>query len=332
VNDNIFLPDWDRRPVSIALPTGWKLDGLVLGAGVQPLEVLITTAQKRPNVSELRAVWKTRLAGRATPLLVVTLHDGRAALCGPLGDQPPAFPDLDAPRVQRICQTALTEPDRHRATKFLLTVIPEIEANTPGLRNEGFFATHELEVGVPAQSDWPTARGRGEAVLGRSGEDLLQSLGFTIDAMPGPTSILRAADTRVAIAVLLDRAESPDVSNDRFSGLSPVSYALAKADNENLRFVVVAAGPVLRLYPAQTGVGTGRRGRTETYIELHLDLLTGEQAGYVWMLFSADSLRNGGSVDRILERSADYAADLGVRLRERIYDLNRAGNIGEQLM
>lgn len=108
MNDNIFLPDWDRRPVSIALPTGWKLDGLVLGAGVQPLEVLITTAHRRPIVSDLRTVWKTRLAGRATPLLLVTLHDGRAAICGPLGDQAPAFPDLDVSRVQRICHTALT--------------------------------------------------------------------------------------------------------------------------------------------------------------------------------------------------------------------------------
>ena len=36
-----------------------------------------------------------------------------------------------------------------------------------------------------------------------------------------------------------------------FPNTSPISYALAKAEAENLEYVVVLAGPVLRLYPAR---------------------------------------------------------------------------------
>jgi hypothetical protein len=315
-----FLADFEVRPIALQVPVGWQVAGLVLGAGAMPLEVVLLNARNRPSVSELRNVWKARLAGRATGLLVVVLHDGRAALCGPQGDQPPAFVDLEARRVEQLCRAALSEPDRHRALRFLLGAIPELEARTPGVRNEGLFATHELIDGVRARADWEKARPAASTAQPRRGEELLRALGFTIEAMPGPTSILRAGEKRAAVAVLLDRGESLELSSQRFSGLSPVSYALAKADAEGVRFVIALAGPVIRLYPVETGVGTGRRGRTETFVEVHLDLLTPDQVSYLWLLFSADSLLPGGAVDQILQSSQDYAADLGVRLRERIYD------------
>jgi len=102
--------------------------------------------------------------------------------------------------------------------------------------------------------------------------------------------------------------------------VSPVSYALAKADAENLSYVFVNHGSALRIYPAATGIGTGRRGRTETFIEVHLDLLPSDKAGYLWLLFSGKALSKGGTFEEILNRSADYAVDLGQRLRERIYN------------
>jgi len=55
---------------------------------------------------------------------------------------------------------------------------------------------------------------------------------------------------------------------------------LAKADSENLDYLIVSSGPALRLYSAKTGIGTSHRGRTETYVEIHLDLLADDQLGY----------------------------------------------------
>lgn len=252
-------------------------------------------------------------------MLLVVLYDGKAALCGPAGDHPPAFAGLDPGKVERICAAALSEPDRHAALRFLHSAVPEVETPLSGVRNEGLFATHELQSGVPRRADWADATHKGEECLGLRGQPLVQRLGFTLEPLPGPSYILRAAETKVAVAVFLERNESPEIPNTRFSNLSAVSYALAKADAENLDYVVVSTGPAIRLYPVRAGVGVGRRGRTETFVEIHLDLVSNEQAGYLWLLFSADALRRGGTIEEILDSSARYAVELGNRLRERVY-------------
>src|SRR5262249_27425288 len=102
-------------------------------------------------------------------------------------------------------------------------------------------------------------------------------------------------------------------------GLSPVSYAMAVADRENLPYVVVSQGSRLRLYPVKINVGVGRRGRTETYLEVHTGLLPDADAAYLWLLFSGEALAEGGSLDRLLEESKRFADELAERLRERVY-------------
>lgn len=49
---------------------------------------------------------------RATPLLLIVLYDGKAALCGARGEQRSVFTDLNADVVERICRTALDEAAR----------------------------------------------------------------------------------------------------------------------------------------------------------------------------------------------------------------------------
>jgi hypothetical protein len=155
----------------------------------------------------------------------------------------------------------------------------------------------------------------------RGDETLLRALGYTIEPADGATSILRAGPkgAKLAVAVLLRPGEAPDLEGDRFSGLSPVSYALHVADREHLPYVVVARGGQLRLYPVKMGVGVGRRGRTETYLEIHPGHLRDDQAAYLWLLFSGEALAEGGSLDRLLDESRRFAGDLARRLRERIY-------------
>ena len=256
-----FLRSRDLRPFTLSDPHGLKPLGLALGHGANALEVAVAEAASRPSLGSLRAIWKARLAGRASPLLFVVLFDGKAALCGPAGENPPAFADLHPGTVERICATALDEPDRHSAIRFLRSVLPQLEQGVPvpGLQNEGLFATHELQVDVPRREDWMAATEKSRAVLRQRGKDLIKGLGFAIEELPGAAYILRAADTKLAVAVLLDRNESPDAPNGRFANLSAVSYALAKADSENLDWVLIAAGPALRLYSARTAVGPGRR-------------------------------------------------------------------------
>jgi hypothetical protein len=83
---------------------------------------------------------------------------------------------------------------------------------------------------------------------------------------------------------------------------------------------MVVQGDRVRLYPVGLGIGVGRRGRTETWIELRTNLMRQDQAALLWLIFSADALKPGGTLEALLESSKRFAADLALRLRERIYD------------
>ncbi len=316
-----FLSDIELRPLEIGDGRGFRPIGLALGKGAQPLEVAVLATDQRPSLSDLRALWKTRLKGRATPLLLVALYDNRAAICGPTGEHPPAYTDLDRYRVERICRAALEEPDRHAALRRLNAAIPNLQVSLAGLRNEGLFATYELEHDVRRRPDWPEANSRARPLLRERGEALLRALGFSVEPLTaGRGSILRAADTRTALAIFLERDESPETPSPRFSDYSPITWALNVADRERLRYVIVCNGPQLRLYLTELGRGVGQRSRIETYVELDLDLIGTDEAGYLWLLFSAPALSPGGSVEKILEDSRRFAADLGDRLRKRVYE------------
>jgi integrase len=315
-----FLSEHDLRPLELGDGCPFRPLGLALGKGAQAVDVALLTADHKPSLTDLRELWRARHRSRATPLLVVVLYDERAAICGPAGDQPPAYTDLEPDLVERICRAALEEPDRHAALRRLHSVIPNVKAPLAGLRNEGLFATNVLEHDVRRRSDWPDANSRATPVLRERGGALLRALGFSVEPLTaGPGSILRAAGTRTALAIFLDQNESPETPSRRFSDHSPITWALNVADQERLRYVIVCNGAQVRLYLTELGRGVGQRARTETYVEIDLDFLKSAEAGYLWLLFSASALSAGGSVEEILEQSRSFAAELGDRLRDSVY-------------
>jgi hypothetical protein len=317
--DASFLDGIPLRKVAASPGVSFNSIGLALGQGESPLEVLIASGPSQPNPAALRSAWKGRNAGRAAPLLFVVLHDGRASLCGPAGEDPPAYINLDRGQVERICREALEQADRHAALRALRDVLPSLGSDIAGLRNEGFLATHELRAGTRRRTDWEDGCRKARGALPKRGRDLLRALGYGIEPYDRVTSILRSGERKVAVAVLLAREESPDLTGERFAGLSPISYALAVADREGLPWVVVQHGAKIRIHPARPGVGVGRRGRTETYLECHAGLLRDTEAAYLWLLCSAEALKPGGSLEQILDASARFAGDLAEGLRERVY-------------
>jgi hypothetical protein len=76
----------------------------------------------------------------------------------------------------------------------------------------------------------------------------------------------------------------------------------------------------VRLYSARSDTGVGRNGPAETFIEINLSLLGPDAAGYLPLLFGARALADDGTITEILRQSADFATELGSRLRERLYD------------
>ena len=315
-----FLSDLMSRPWSPDAKHGFRPAGLFVGKGASAIEVAVARSSGAPTRTALLESWKVRRGGRAAPVLLVVLHPGGAALCGASGEAPPVYPKIDPGQVERLCREVLDQPDRHAALRFLSQALPSLETALPGLNNEGLVALHELQHGSPRRPDWANAAKKAAGAFGKRDGELLNALGFQVERLDNLTSLLRSSDRRTALAVMLRESESPEAGTARFNSLSPVSYALAKADAENLPWVVLVQGNRLRLYSTAIDAGVGRRGRTETYIECQPSLLSNEHLPYLWLLYSAEALATGGSLSQILADSQRFAGDLAERLRERIYD------------
>ncbi|MHB8352491.1 MAG: Eco57I restriction-modification methylase domain-containing protein, partial [Thermoplasmata archaeon] len=299
--------------------------GLWLGRGNGALEIAVYSSPNQASKTSLTAAYRHRKGDRATPVLVVVESENTVgavcALIGPVGEDPTFVLDVAPGHAAALCKAALEQPDRHAATRFLTGAMVSLGTAVPGLRNEGFLAYHELEMGVPQRPDWNGAIARGTDLLASRGRDLVRGLGYVVeDDVSGKHSILLTANRKVAIALYLNRGEEPELAAPRLSNSSPVSYALAVAERENLEYVMLTTPTAVRLYPSKAGAGVAQRGRTETYVELNLEVLDPSQAGYLWMLFAADATRSGGTLAEILDASARFRSSLGERLRERVYD------------
>ena len=226
---------------------------------------------------------------------------------------------VEVSQAERLAEVALSEPNHHAATRFLLSNLPELDSPMPGLRNVGLLATQELRAGVPDRPDWRASGERARPLLGLRGRQLVESLGYGIEVLSTNTSMLTINGRNRAIAVFCDEDEPFDAPAPRFNGTSPVSQALAVADQKAVDWVVLTRSSEIRLYAARSDTGVGRKGRAETFVELNLSLLPVELAGYLHLLFSVDALIENGTLEEILGGSERFATDLAGRLRERVY-------------
>ena len=174
-----FLESLDSPPAKFLKPDGYggPVDGEWRwnGPGQLGLEVVQGRSSARPNVSELRDLWRAREAKKGFPLLLVVLYPKGgvtvAATCGPTGDDPIVRHDLDPAMVERLCAAALGQPDRLSALRFLAAHEVEEQSQLPGVRNLGLFATNELEHGAPRRADWNEAVAAGRALTGAGNHD-----------------------------------------------------------------------------------------------------------------------------------------------------------------
>ena len=132
------------------------------------------------------------------------------------------------------------------ATRFLLANLPELDSPMPGLRNVGLLATQELRAGVPERPDWRASGERARPLLGLRGRQLVESLGYGIEVLSTNTSMLTINGRNRAIAVFCDEDEPFDAPAPRFNGTSPVSQALAVADQK------AVSAPFERPWPLAT--------------------------------------------------------------------------------
>ncbi len=315
-----FLHDFQSRPLP-PLVTGLKPKKLILGKGHQPLEVAVLTSNNEPKVSTLKDVQKKRKNHRASPVLLTVIHgDNQASLCGPSGESPPVHKNIELKLVEKFCRTALKQPDRHKVLKLCSHFLPSVEKGLFGIHNKGMLASHHLVHGVKKRGDWEEATEKSKNISHFEKTELLEKLGFQISQLDSLTYILRSKNKKRALAVLLEPSETHESKEQRFNQLSPVSYAMNKAEQENMPWVLMVQDNHIRLYSAKKESGLNHSTRTETYVECQPSLLQEENLAYLWLLFSAEALREGGSLTEILENSKRFSVDMAENLKSRIYD------------
>jgi len=325
-----FLEDYDGHALPWMRPTGtsaaFETDRVLFGNGDNALEVAIASALGgQPKADELRTLFKKRQAGRPAPVLLVVFYvapsgEPLAAVIGTMGDPAPVT-GLPVDRVERVCASVLAEPDRHSAVRAIDRLLVGLkDQQSPGLINSGLFASHELRTGVPARADWEAARHAALPMLGTRGLKLIHALGYQTAQRGSAAVLLTHGGNSRAIAVLLNEEEVFDRPTARLGAVTPVAHGLAIAARDELAWLVVLRGTQIRLYPASPDVGVGRKGQGETYAELDLALLSEQDAAYVTLLFGPTALERGGTVEQILASSGNFAADLGKRLRKRVYE------------
>ena len=330
-NAEHFLEDYDGRslpwPKPAGAPMAFETQRILFGNGDNALEVAIASATQpgQPKVEDLRALFKKRQANRPAPVLLVVTYTGSgdqplAAVVGTIGDPAPVT-GLGIDRVARICAAALAEPDRHAAARSAERLLAGLKDQlSPGLVNFGLFASHELRTGVPARPDWEPARAAALPLLGMNGLPLIHALGYQTAPQGSAALLLIHNGHSRAVAVLLDETEVFDRPSARFGAVSPIAHGLTVATREELPWLVVLRGTQIRLYPARSDIGVGRKGQAETYTELDLALLSEDEAAYLTLLFAPSALDPGGTAGQILAASENFAVGLGERLRERIYE------------
>jgi hypothetical protein len=318
-----LLQEWDDRLPWSQTVGSLSATEILRGSDETDLVVVAATSPRAPTGGDLQGLWRARSKGGVAPVLVaVTYPLGSEELVALLGLTEDAVPvsALERTLAEQLIRDALraTSPSGlHAEMRRRLASLSGGVAS--GVRNEGLFASHVLEL-QPDQQAWSDLCAKSAPLVASRGEQLLEGLGFTVEPVPDGT-VLRSTGEghRRAAAVLLADGESFENPLSRFHNSNAVMHGLALAQREHLDWLVVLGGPVLRLYPVNPDVGVGRKGQTQTYVELDLSLLTAVRSGYLTLLFSPDSLSDNGTIARLLSESSRYATGLSERLRDRVY-------------
>ncbi|MCZ7531724.1 MAG: hypothetical protein M5U31_16175 [Acidimicrobiia bacterium] len=105
----------------------------------------------------------------------------------PSADRPetthPLLAGIELSQAERLCAAALQEPNQHAAIRFLVAMLPEIEADLPGMRNAGMLACTSCEPACPSATTGRMPAPPPVPFSGRQGRELVEGLGFAVDTL-----------------------------------------------------------------------------------------------------------------------------------------------------
>lgn len=293
--------------------------------GMSPVEVGLAIADSAPTAEEMRRLWRDRGRG-VSGFVVAVLYGTRAAIMGPSEDDE-ILSDQDPSAVERICAEVLRQSSSLDAANRARSMIRDLggaeSSGSPGIRDNGLFAKHQLFSGVPATPGWAGECARGSELLSCTGRTLLSRLGFRIEPGAAPLDLLTATTEAGAVevvAALLQADESFNRVSSRFNNENPIIHAQRAAVARGVDWVISVSGRCIRLYPTKQSQTLAGGGLVDRYLQLDLAQLTPGDAGYLTYFFAPDAFVPGGAIEVVAQQSRTRAVDLLDRLRDRIYE------------
>lgn len=276
------------------------------------LEIVLARAERAPTDAQARSAFDKRLNRRPIPLVLIIEAPERTLVVGP-GGTPPPVTELD-PRLvaDDLRQAAALDPVEVRQRLPRAFRRAQGGGGLTGLRNQGLFSTHYLKARVPRFAEWDELAATGRAATrARSVTARLDALGYAAEQRAEGIYLLRAEGRPAAAVLSYPRGRDLDVAGS--GGELPVAGLLAEMEAAGTRWGILATGELWRLYDAE------HPSRATSFVEVDAAKLA--EPAYLAALFSAQALGGGtdGLASRIGEGSAAYGAELGDRLRGRVY-------------
>ena len=287
---------------------------------IGPIQIALALFTGTPSKDALKTLHTLR-KGKSNIQLVVGGVSGESIwIFGP--DEKTQVVDLPLEQGLRQLQSALDESNSLNAYTRLGQFRRSLDTTSlVGVTNSGLFASYHIRENVPKRGDWKASCEKARPWLSLRADNLIKALGFQSEKTAGNALVLSSSTSKSkAIAILLDDSEQFDSSSPRHTGISPVAFGLNVATRQGVNWLFMLRKDQIRIYPAKDGVGVGQKGQVETYLEIDLAAIDTERAGLLALIFSAEALDPNGTTNELLDGSSKFASQLGLRLRERIYE------------
>ena len=305
-------------------PTGATPQWVYTGrdeSGLGPIYVALASISAPPSRETMRALHAAYKGKSNIQLVVGAVLGNQVWIFGP-DEKTEVTEPLALDQGCRQLQSALDEPDAIAAYTRLGQFRRSLDTTSlVGVTNSGLFASYHIRENVPKRNDWKESCEKAKPLLALRNEHLIKALGFKAEKTAGNALLLTTGTPQSkAVAILLDETEQFDATSARHTGISPVAFGLNIAARQGVPWLFVLRKDQIRIYPAKDGVGVGQKGQVETYLEIDLAAIDSERAGLLTLIFSADALEPNGTANELLKGSQLFAAQLSLRLRERIYE------------
>ena len=290
-------------------------------ANLGPIQVALASVSNPPSKETMRALHQARKGKSTIQLVVGAVMGDRIWIFGP-DERTQVIESLPLDQGCRQLQSALDEPNALAAYTRLGQFRRSLDTTSlVGITNSGLFASYHIRENVPKRTDWEAMCAKAKPWLNLRTDQLIKALGFKSEKTAGNALLLTSGTPQSkAVAILLDESEQFDSTSARHTGISPVAFGLNVAARQGVPWLFVLRKDQIRIYPAKDGIGVGQKGQVETYLEIDLAAIDSERAGLLALIFSADALEPNGTAHELLEGSQRFASQLGLRLRERIYE------------